>query len=106
MPESGKPQLQVTRGEEIIQKRVRLDGHRFEECIFRNCLLEIGATAPFEFDECHFHTCEWGVVEYAAATIELLRLVGQMPGLEMFTQQVADHIQGKGLADMEPNVSA
>lgn len=77
-----------------------MDGKHFIDCHFVNCIMEFGATAPFQMTgEGSANNVQWRFVEHAAATVEIMRLLYQM-GQKTTVEQIIAHIRGQGLADM------
>lgn len=93
-------------GERIVHKKIPLDGNNFKNCVIENCVLEFAGNAAFGFEDCHVTDSQWTVVGVAGLTIEMLAKIAQMPGMQMFTEQVIAHIRGEGLASMSPELNA
>lgn len=56
----------------FIGARVILDGNSFEECVFQNCVLEFGGTAPVNLVNNRIVDCQWSFVGPAAATVSFM----------------------------------
>ncbi|EIV6705582.1 TPA: hypothetical protein ACW71V_004066 [Klebsiella aerogenes] len=54
---------------------IKLDGAHYENCIFKNCDIRFGGTAPFGLVGCRFDSCRWTLEGPASNTIEFLRLM-------------------------------
>jgi hypothetical protein len=86
---------------------VNLDGKAFNRCTFKSCILEIGATAPFNANESvQFHDCQWTFVGPARLTVEIIAAINMMPGMQDTFEQIISHMRGKGLAAQKPPASA
>jgi hypothetical protein len=98
----GGPHFELIKGKTFVNETIKVDGKRFDSCTFRGCVLQFGATAPFEMvGDGHLYDVQWQMVENAGATIHVLRLLNDM-GMHDTIQQICDHIQGRGLADQMP----
>lgn len=52
---------------------IRLDGHQFHDCVFRDVRFDFGAVAPFTMAGCELTDVTWHFVEHAALAFDAVR---------------------------------
>ena len=85
--------------------RVRLDGNHFEQCVFRQCVLEFGASDDVGLVECAFHNCSWEFVGSAATTIKFMTGLysGLGPEGQKLIEETFDDIRRGAAAQISAN---
>ncbi|SKA20059.1 hypothetical protein [Pantoea eucalypti] len=59
---------------------VVLDGHHFEDCTFRECVIIYKGTSGVNLIGCKFYDCQWKLDGAAANTLQFLRTMYQGMG--------------------------
>ena len=71
---------------------IELDGSRFEECVFDQCMLRYAARAPVQLVNCRFISCSWNFEGAAGLTIDFLRALGQGGGVDVLAELLGDSV--------------
>jgi hypothetical protein len=86
---------------------VRLDGNVYQRCTFRNRIIEFEATAGFHADESNnFHDCQWACVGSAKLTMECIKALREISGMENAFEHIIDDLRGTGFATKKTSFSA
>ncbi len=97
-------QFKTIRGQTFSNQTVKVDGKRFIDCAFDGCIIQFGATAPFQIEgKSSIGNVQWSFVENAAATVHVMKLLWNMNQHDTI-HQIFQHVTGTGLADL-PNIS-
>jgi hypothetical protein len=80
---------------QTLSGEVRLDGHSYFNCLFKNCVLIFSATDVVNLNSCRFESCEFRLAGPAAWTVAFLQGLhqnGTRP-LREFVNKVVSAIQ-------------
>jgi len=68
--------METTRNQRFDNRRVPIDGIRFEDCTFTRTKLIYRGEAPVEFSGCTFDSCTWVFEGAANETLQFLSTLG------------------------------
>ncbi len=74
--------MQVSRNQHYDDRRIPIDGIRFENCTFTKTKLIFHASDTVQFDNCRFIECDWIFEGAALITLQLLSAIYSGLGLE------------------------
>ena len=74
--------METVRNQTFDNRRIPIDGVRFENCVFSDTKLIYRAAAEVEFDGCTFGSCEWVFEDAALRTLQLLAALFDGLGIE------------------------
>ncbi len=74
--------MKVTRNQNYDDRRIPIDGVRFENCTFTKTKLIFAASDTVEFDNCTFNQCDWVFEGSALITLQLLSAIYSGLGIE------------------------
>lgn len=102
--------MKVVKDQVFKNRAVLLDGHVFEDCLFDECVLEIGATEPFSLERTVAVNCTQKFVGPAQNLIVLLTVMykndEQRPAVEALFDRIREGNTKQGLpTQLEPKPS-
>lgn len=67
--------LNLVKNRVFHKDTIQVDGNRYEECIFEECLIEYGGLGEVAFVNCRLNNVNWSFVGPAANTISFLSML-------------------------------
>lgn len=67
--------IPTVEGAVYTRDTMRIDGHRYINCRFDNCVLEFAGLSPVGFEGCHLINVRWSFVGPAGTMIAFLNMV-------------------------------
>ena len=83
----------VFQGNTFVHEVIRVDGRRFRNCVFRDCIIEFAATEPSNLISCKFDRCQWVAVGPALLTLRFLSMMYRFPARQGFVEATFDAIR-------------
>lgn len=76
---------------------VLIDGSSYENCHFKNVVLQYGASAPTGFRRCEFVECRWEFIQAANRTVEFMRAMfhGMGEGGPQVVKQIFEYVRSE-----------
>ena len=74
--------MQVSRNQHYDDRRIPIDGVRFENCTFTKTRLTFNASDTVQFENCTFIECDWIFEGAALITLQLLSAIYSGLGIE------------------------
>lgn len=74
--------MEIVRNQEFDNRRILIDGVRFENCVLSDTKLIYRAVDIVEFSGCTFNSCEWVFEDAALRTLQLLAALFDGLGIE------------------------
>jgi len=72
--------MAIFKSSTFIGQTVRLDHGSYEDCIFKNCVIEYGGQGPISLIDCTFDNCHWQLVGAAINTVIFLKTMYENMG--------------------------
>ena len=63
-------------GRTFVGEKIVLDGHKFSDCTFRDCMIHFGATAPTDVGTIHFEGNT--ILVFTRTAMETVKMLHQM----------------------------